>query len=134
MAEQTCAGSPQSLGDTGLGDTFEAMKKAIIYTFMSLFLLAVSAAGAGLFIFYKYGADLPDYRQLATYRPPITTRVYAGDGRLLAEYAIEKRIFVPVSAFPKTVIDAFLAAEDKNFYEHIGGFFRLVHLAARGPS
>ncbi|MEE9301108.1 MAG: penicillin-binding protein 1A [Alphaproteobacteria bacterium] len=105
------------------------MKKAIIYTFMSLFLLAVSAAGAGLFIFYKYGADLPDYRQLATYRPPITTRVYAGDGRLLAEYAIEKRIFVPVSAFPKTVIDAFLAAEDKNFYEHIGVDFSSVFRA-----
>ena len=74
---------------------------------------------AGLTIWY-FGRDLPDYQQLANYQPPITTRVLAGDGRLLAEYATERRVFVPISVIPKRVIAAFLAAEDKNFYSHHG--------------
>ncbi|HER27217.1 MAG TPA: penicillin-binding protein 1A, partial [Rhodospirillales bacterium] len=60
------------------------------------------------------------YRQLADYEPPVMTRVHAGDGRLLAEYAIENRVFIPVQAMPKLVINAFLSAEDKNFYSHQG--------------
>ena len=52
--------------------------------------------------------------------PPTVTRVHAGDGRLLAEYAVEKRVFVPIEAIPKRVIKAFLGAEDKNFYSHPG--------------
>ena len=68
----------------------------------------------------QFSHDLPDYQQLADYEPPIVTRVHAGDGRLLAEYASEKRVFVPIEAIPKRVIDAFLAAEDKNFYSHPG--------------
>ena len=60
---------------------------------------AVGAAGA-IGIFYHYGKDLPDYRQLADYQPPVMTRVHAGDGRLLAEYAQEKRVFVPIDAMP----------------------------------
>ena len=71
-------------------------------------------------MFYHYGRDLPDYRQVAHYEPPVTTRVYAGDGRLVAEYATEKRSFVPIGAIPQRVIDAFLAAEDKNFFTHPG--------------
>jgi penicillin-binding protein 1A len=73
----------------------------------------------GLAVWY-FGRDLPDYQQLANYQPPIVTRVHAGDGRLMAEYATEKRVFVPVKAMPPLVIDAFLAAEDKNFYSHPG--------------
>ncbi|MDG2312953.1 MAG: penicillin-binding protein 1A, partial [Alphaproteobacteria bacterium] len=73
-----------------------------------------------IWIFWQYGRDLPDYRQLTNYSPPVTTRVHAGDGSLLAEYAIEKRAFVPVSSIPKQVINAFLSAEDKNYYEHPG--------------
>ncbi|MBV9859216.1 MAG: penicillin-binding protein 1A [Alphaproteobacteria bacterium] len=69
---------------------------------------------------WHFGRDLPDYQQLARYEPPITTRVYAGDGRLLAEYAAERRIFVPVASIPKRVVAAFLSAEDKNFYSHHG--------------
>jgi penicillin-binding protein 1A len=78
-------------------------------------------AGAGaLFLMHRYGTGLPDYRQLADYQPPTVTRLHAGDGRLLAEFAHEKRVFVPVEAIPKRVIQAFLAAEDKNFYSHPG--------------
>ena len=69
---------------------------------------------------HRYGTGLPDYRQLADYQPPTVTRLHAGDGRLLAEFAHEKRVFVPVEAIPKRVLQAFLAAEDKNFYSHPG--------------
>lgn len=79
----------------------------------------VGAGVAGLAVWY-FGRDLPDYQQLANYQPPVVTRVYAGDGRLLAEYATEKRVFVPVGAMPPLVIHAFLAAEDRNFYSHPG--------------
>jgi len=80
------------------------------------------AAGgvAGYLVVQRYTADLPDYTQLAKYDPPVVTRVLAGDGRLLAEYAIEKRIFLPIGSIPKRVISAFLAAEDKSFYSHPG--------------
>jgi penicillin-binding protein 1A len=85
----------------------------------TLMLALVAAAGA-LFLMHRYGTGLPDYRQLADYQPPTVTRLHAGDGRLLAEFAHEKRVFVPVEAIPKRVIQAFLAAEDKNFYSHPG--------------
>lgn len=67
-----------------------------------------------------YSKDLPDYSQLKEYEPPIVTRIYAGDGNLLAEYAQERRIFVPIQKIPDIVKNAFLSAEDKNFYEHQG--------------
>lgn len=85
-----------------------------------LLLMAILGAGGVLFTFYYYGRDLPDYKQLAVYDPPTVTRVHAGDGRLLAEYAIEKRVYVPITAMPGRVVNAFLAAEDKNFYLHPG--------------
>ncbi len=86
----------------------------------SLVLLAALAAGAIAFVFFHYGRDLPDHKQLAAYEPPVMTRVYAGDGRLLAEHAREKRLFVPIGAMPHRLIQTFLAAEDKSFYEHFG--------------
>ena len=67
-----------------------------------------------------YSIGLPDYHQLADYRPPITTRLYANDGSLLMEYATQKRTFVPVSKIPTKLKQAFLSAEDKTFYEHGG--------------
>jgi penicillin-binding protein 1A len=82
-------------------------------------LILVGACVGALAIWY-FGRDLPDYQQLTDYQPPIVSRVYAGDGRLLAEYATEKRVFVPVKEMPPLLIHAFLAAEDKNFYTHSG--------------
>ncbi|MFQ5973310.1 MAG: penicillin-binding protein 1A [Alphaproteobacteria bacterium] len=82
-----------------------------------LFLLGFAAV---LWVFWEYGRDLPDFQQLADYEPPVTTRVHAGDGRLLAEYATERRVFVPIEAIPKHVVEAFVAAEDQRFYSHPG--------------
>lgn len=75
----------------------------------------------GLIIFFsKLSVELPDYRQLANYEPAVTTRLFAGDGQLLMEYAAEKRLFVPVDKIPAKVKQAFISAEDKHFYEHGG--------------
>jgi penicillin-binding protein 1A len=82
-----------------------------------LFLVGVAAA-AGLI--WHFSQDLPDYSQLQDYEPPVMTRVHAADGALLGEYAKERRLYLPIQAVPKLVINAFLAAEDKNFYEHGG--------------
>src|SRR3954470_8878654 len=82
-----------------------------------VFLVGV-AATAGLI--WHYSKDLPDYSQLQDYEPPVMTRVHASDGALLAEYSKERRLYLPIQAVPKMVINAFLAAEDKNFYEHGG--------------
>src|SRR5437763_10634841 len=96
------------------------MVKIFRFLFVCAVLLAIAGCGfVGITLWY-FGRDLPDYQQLAHYQPPIVTRVHAGDGRLLAEYATERRIFVPVSDVPPRVIKAFLAAEDKNFYAHPG--------------
>src|SRR5271156_2409069 len=82
-----------------------------------VFLVGVAAV-AGMI--WHFSQDLPDYSQLQDYEPPVMTRVHAADGSLLAEYAKERRLYLPIQAVPKLVINAFLAAEDKNFYEHGG--------------
>ena len=96
------------------------MIRAIATLCTGLFLLVITGAGGTLLVLYHFGRGLPDYQQLAHYEPPTVTRVHAGDGSLLAEYAREQRVFVPVAAIPKRVIQAFLAAEDKTFYHHVG--------------
>lgn len=82
-----------------------------------VFLVGVAAA-AGLI--WHFSKDLPDYSQLQDYEPAVMTRVHAADGSLLGEYSKERRLYLPIQAIPKPVINAFLAAEDKNFYEHGG--------------
>lgn len=71
-------------------------------------------------VLYRFGAALPDVDQLQDYQPPVTTRIHAADGRLIGEYARERRLFMPLEAIPQPLINAFLAAEDKNFYSHSG--------------
>ncbi|WP_417318151.1 penicillin-binding protein 1A [Emcibacter sp.] len=80
----------------------------------------ICAVAGLLYLLNSYGQDLPNYHQLADYEPPVVSRIYAGDGNLLSEYARQKRLFVPISAIPKPLIHAFLAAEDKSFYTHGG--------------
>src|SRR6201981_2285318 len=96
------------------------MVKLIRFLFVCGVVLAILGSALVGVTIWHFGRDLPDYQQLAHYQPPIATRVHAGDGRLLAEYATERRVFVPIQAIPKLVINAFLSAEDKNFYNHHG--------------
>jgi penicillin-binding protein 1A len=77
-------------------------------------------AGALAYLYFHYSKDLPNHAQLEKYEPPVMTRVHATDGSLLAEYARERRLYLPIQAVPKLVIGAFLSAEDKNFYRHMG--------------
>jgi len=70
--------------------------------------------------YWTFSKDLPDHAQLANYEPPVMTRVHAADGSLIAEYARERRLYVPIQTVPKLVIAGFLSAEDKNFYRHAG--------------
>src|SRR5688572_8192551 len=85
--------------------------------FVVLFL--VGSAGAG-YVLWQASQELPDYESLAKYEPPVMTRIHAHDGSLIAEYARERRIFVPINTIPKRVVNAFLSAEDRRFYEHGG--------------
>jgi penicillin-binding protein 1A len=82
-----------------------------------LFVAALAVAG---FYVWMASRDLPDYERLAKYEPPVMTRIHAADGTLMAEYARERRIFVPINVIPKVVIQAYLSAEDRRFYEHGG--------------
>lgn len=102
-----------------------------LYIITGTLTLVAVLAGIAIWLAYThYSKGLPDYSQLANYDPPVVTRVHASDGRLLAEFATENRVFVPIRAIPKRVINAFLSAEDKNFYTHpgidIAGVFRAV--------
>ncbi|MGO8061175.1 penicillin-binding protein 1A [Rhizobium leguminosarum] len=86
---------------------------------MACVLFLVAAAGIAIYL-ANVAKDLPDYAVLNSYAPPVTTRVHAGNGALMAEYAKEKRLFLPIQAVPDRVKAAFLSAEDKNFYNHPG--------------
>ena len=76
-----------------------------------------------LFIFstlWYFSSDLPDYKILTNYKHPISSRIHSGEGQLIAEYALQKRLFIPFDSVPKKVINSFLSAEDKNFFSHPG--------------
>ncbi|MHA1536800.1 MAG: penicillin-binding protein 1A [Alphaproteobacteria bacterium] len=86
----------------------------------TLFLFAIIGVAVVIGGIWYYGRDLPDYRALADYEPTMVSRVYAGNGLLVGEFAAERRVFVSISAVPKRVRLAFLSAEDKTFYQHPG--------------
>ena len=78
-----------------------------------------------LFIFiisvlWNFSNNIPDYKFLKNYKPPVSSKVYSGNGELVSDFSKEKRIFVPYSSIPQNVINAFLSAEDKNFFSHPG--------------
>ena len=92
---------------------FNTLIKTVIVIALAVFFLLFSAL-------WYFSSGLPDYKKLETYEPPVSSRVYATNGDLIAEYAIEKRLFVPYDAIPIPIINAFLSAEDKNFFAHPG--------------
>lgn len=96
------------------------MLRVFATLFAGLVVLGLGGMLAAFYMLWRLSNDLPSYDHLANYEPPVMTRVHAGDGSLIAEYARERRMFVPIEAIPDHVIQAFLAAEDKNFYTHSG--------------
>ena len=92
---------------------FNILIKTAIVIALFVFFLLFSAL-------WYFSLGLPDYKKLENYEPPVSSRVYANNGDLIAEYAVEKRLFVPYDSIPKLIINAFLSAEDKNFFKHPG--------------
>ncbi|SVD40761.1 uncharacterized protein METZ01_LOCUS393615, partial [marine metagenome] len=95
---------------------FKLTKKIL---FLGVFLLILFFS---IFVFFlwKLSPELPSYTELKNYNPKLTSRVFTSDGLLLDKYFIQERIFVPIDRIPKSLIHAFISAEDKNFYNHIG--------------
>ena len=91
--------------------------KNIFIIFLSLFLLSSVVI---LIVLWTFSNSIPDYRFLKNYKPPVSSKMYSGNGELVADFSKEKRIFVPYEAIPKNVINSFLSAEDKNFFSHPG--------------
>jgi penicillin-binding protein 1A len=100
-------------------------------------LLFLGGLGVAGYYVWQASRDLPDYERLVKYEPPVMTRVHAADGTLMAEYAFERRIFVPINIIPDIVIKAFLAAEDRRFFEHGGldfiGIARALYRIVTNP-
>lgn len=96
------------------------MMRVLKYLLIAGVLLVVLGAGAAGGAWIYFSKDLPDHTALANYNPSVATRVHAGDGRLVAEFASERRVFVPFASIPKRVSNAFISAEDQNFYTHHG--------------
>ena len=96
------------------------MSKILATLFSMIIFGAFCFIALVIWVFYEFGRDLPDYRQLADYQPSVMSRIYAGDGRLVEEYAIEGRVFVPFDSIPKEVVNSFVSSEDKTFYYHPG--------------
>ena len=92
--------------------------------FRNIFILITSfillSAISIISVLWTYSNDLPDYKFLKNYKPPVSSKVYSGNGDLVADFSQEKRVFVPFNSIPKNVINAFLSAEDKNFFKHPG--------------
>ena len=87
--------------------------KFLIVFFIVMLLFSISTL-------WYFSIGLPDYKKLSNYQPPISSRVYSEDGKLIAEYALQKRLFVPYESVPDKIINSFLSAEDKNFFNHPG--------------
>ena len=93
-----------------------AIKKILVLlstTILSAFLIVVS-------VLWVFSNNLPDYKYLKNYKAPVSSKIYSGDGELIQDFSSEKRIFVPYNSIPKIVINSFLSAEDKNFFNHPG--------------
>ena len=110
--------------------TLRNMLRTALWGGIAAAVLAVIAFVAVAIYIVRVTDDLPNHRQLAEYQPPVMSRVHAGDGLLIAEYAREHRVFVPIDNIPQNVVHAFVSAEDKNFYEHGGLDLRGIIRAA----
>jgi len=92
------------------------LKKIIIFSLFVSVVLLISVIS----VLWIYSNKLPDYKYLISYKPPVSSKLYSGEGVLVSDFSTEKRIFVPYDAIPKNIIHSFLSAEDKNFFKHPG--------------
>ena len=103
---------------------FDYFLEIVLNFFKSITKLVLVIFTLGLLFSFStlwyFSSDLPDYKILSNYKPPISSRVHSGEGQLIAEYALQKRLFIPYDSVPRIVIDSFLSAEDKNFFSHPG--------------
>ena len=105
------------------------MIKVLYYLFLLFISLSSIVIVIMISVLWRYGNSLPDYKQLSSYEPPTVTRFFSQDGKLLKEYSVENRVYVPISVVPKILINAFLVTEDKNFYNHEGIDFKGISRA-----
>jgi penicillin-binding protein 1A len=122
---------------------FRRITRGIVGGLFGIVVLVAVVGGIGGYIMWeRFSADLPDVDGLRNYQPPVMSRVYAGDARLMAELATERRIFVPYSAIPEIVKQAFVSAEDQHFWTHPGvdplaitraAIFDMTHMGQRRP-
>ena len=99
------------------------MSRLILFVKFSLILIiftSLSSIGFVGYILWKYSPQLPSYDKIKNYQPNLTSRVYTSDGLLLEKFFVQERIFVPINRVPKQLVNAFLAAEDKNYFSHFG--------------
>ena len=96
------------------------MKKIINYLVKIGIIILIFFTILAFSTLWYFSSGLPDYKKLAVYQPPVSSRVYANNGKIIAEYALEKRLFIPYESIPQKVINSFLSAEDKNFFSHPG--------------
>ena len=99
------------------------IKVMLFFLKSSIRVLGLLTIGGLFFLFstlWYFSSDLPDYKILTNYKPPVSSRIHSGEGKLIAEYALQKRFFIPYNAVPNKVIYSFLSAEDKNFFSHPG--------------
>ena len=92
------------------------LKNILLITLSFVLLLSILIFS----VLWTYSNNIPDYKFLKNYKPPVSSKVYSGNGELVADFSKEKRIFVPYNSIPKNVINSFLSAEDKNFFSHPG--------------
>ena len=113
------------------------MLRAIMSFFGAIFTMVTLALFMGVLVvgavLYMYGRDLPSYEVLAQYTPKTISRIYSGEGDIIDEFATERRLFTPAGDIPDIVKQAFISAEDKNFYRH-NGFDGLGMMSARPRS
>ncbi len=96
------------------------MLKFLNFSIKFLIIFSIAILIFLLTTLWYFSIGLPDYKKLSNYQPPISSRVYSNNGKLIAEYALQKRLFVPYESIPKIVVNSFLSAEDKNFFTHPG--------------
>ena len=96
------------------------MSKILKNLFIGFISFSLISSIIVLAILWNFSNNIPDYKFLKNYKPPVSSKVYSGNGDLVADFSREKRIFVPYETIPRNVINAFLSAEDKNFFSHPG--------------